>query len=121
MNSCVIRTRSTASRMGLFAATLLIVSSIALGANEPVRPARELAWDETAKVHRTSANVSNVRFSFTVTNPTAGPVEIEMVQASCGCTTTEVPPLPWILKPGETGSIGAVLNVVGKPEFVEKT
>jgi mono/diheme cytochrome c family protein len=97
------------------------MSSLGLNGNEPVRAVRELVWDETAKVHRSSTNESKVRFSFTVTNPGGEPVEIETVLASCGCTTTEIPPLPWILGPGETGSIGAVLNIVGKPDFVEKT
>lgn len=121
MKTYVMRGRPTMSRTRLFAAALLLVSSLDLTADEPVRSVRELAWDETVKVHRSSTNESSVRFTFSVTNPTGKPVEIQTVQASCGCTTTEVSPLPWILGPGETGSIGAVLNIVGKPDFVEKT
>lgn len=101
---------------GLFAT--LSIESIAAG---PVGLAHELAWDEMAKVHRSSVTESKVRFSFAVRNPTDQPVVIETVHPSCGCTTVELPPLPWTLAPRESGTIGAVLNVAGKPDFVEKT
>lgn len=62
-----------------------------------------------------------MRFSFSVKNPTDEPVTIETLHPSCGCTTTELPALPWTLAPGGSGTISAVLNVAGKPDFVEKT
>jgi mono/diheme cytochrome c family protein len=43
------------------------------------------------------------------------------VHPSCGCTTTELPHLPWTIAPGTNGHIGATVNLAGKSGTLIKT
>jgi mono/diheme cytochrome c family protein len=73
------------------------------------------------------------RFSQTnvvgVTNSVApAQVVILSVRPSCGCTTAELPPVPWILPPGTNSIIKVNVNLAGKtampgilPKFVTVT
>jgi mono/diheme cytochrome c family protein len=54
-----------------------------------------------------------------VTRPV--PVTILDVQKSCGCTTAELPPLPWIIAPGTNGQLGLTVNLAGKTGMQIKT
>jgi mono/diheme cytochrome c family protein len=56
-----------------------------------------------------------------VTNSVAQPVTIGTVHPSCGCTTAQLPPLPWTLLPGTNGQIGVTVNLAGKFGTVTKT
>src|SRR5215469_4331868 len=59
-----------------------------------------------------SANATNVVW---VTNSvTPLPVTVLDVHPSCGCTTAQLPNLPWIISPGGTGQIPVTVNVEGK-------
>jgi len=63
-------------------------------------------------------NVTNVTW---VTNTVAAPVVINNVHPSCGCTTAQLPPLPWMIAPGTNGEIGVTVNLAGKFGTVIKT
>jgi mono/diheme cytochrome c family protein len=48
-------------------------------------------------------------------------VAILDVHPSCGCTTAQLPPLPWIIAPGTNGQIGLTVNLAGKTGMQIKT
>jgi mono/diheme cytochrome c family protein len=54
-----------------------------------------------------------------VTRPV--PVTILEVRPSCGCTTAQLPPLPWIIAPGTNGQIALTVNLAGKTGMQVKT
>jgi mono/diheme cytochrome c family protein len=58
---------------------------------------------------------------FWVTNTVLQPVTIGTVHPSCGCTTAQLPPLPWTLLPGTNGQIGVTVNLAGKFGTIVKT
>lgn len=58
----------------------------------------------------------------TVTNSaTPAAVTVLNVHPSCGCTTAELPPVPWILPPGTNSLIRVNVNLAGKSGIVFKT
>ena len=71
---------------------------------EPLRDGI-IAWDGLSK----SADITNgqnfARFTFPFTNVSAGSVTILSVHSSCGCTTAELPPVPWTLPAGANGVV----------------
>jgi len=46
------------------------------------------------------------------------PVTILNVRPSCGCTTAELPPVPWMIPPGSNGQIKITVNLAGKTSTV---
>ena len=48
------------------------------------------------------------------------PVTILSVRPSCGCTTAELPPTPWLLPPGTNAFIKIAVNLAGKSGIVFK-
>jgi mono/diheme cytochrome c family protein len=64
----------------------------------------------------TNTDVATVTNSIT---PTA--VTILSVHPSCGCTTAELPPVPWTLPPGTNSSIRVSVNLAGKSGTVFKS
>jgi hypothetical protein len=52
---------------------------------------------------------------------TPSPVTILNVRPSCGCTTAQLPSMPWTLAPGTNGQIGVTVNLAGKSGTVVKT
>jgi mono/diheme cytochrome c family protein len=76
-------------------------------------------WGE--KITRVASIVSNTNI-VTVTNSiTPIPVTILSVRPSCGCTTAELPPLPWTLASGTNGQISLSVNLQGKSGSLIKT
>ena len=49
------------------------------------------------------------------------PVTILSVHPSCGCTTAELPPVPWTISPGSNGLIKVSVNLAGKNGMLFKT
>ncbi len=49
------------------------------------------------------------------------PVTILDVHPSCGCTTVELPPRPWLLPPGTNADINVNVNLAGKSGIVFKS
>jgi mono/diheme cytochrome c family protein len=64
----------------------------------------------------TSTNVVTVTNSITPI-----PVTILSVHPSCGCTTAELPPVPWTIQPGSNGVIKISVNLAGKNGTLFKT
>ena len=55
------------------------------------------------------------------TNSVTVPVTILSVHPSCGCTTAELPPVPWTIPPGSNGTIKLSVNLAGKAGTLFKT
>ena len=80
-----------------------------------------LVWDSTSKETNATADAGNANFVFSFTNVSAGNVVILNVRTSCGCTTAQLPPLPWTIPAGTNGQIGAIVNFAGKSGTLVKT
>jgi mono/diheme cytochrome c family protein len=111
-------------------------------ANEPMAD-NVLVWDATtksvegiegegfAKFEFNFTNTAqNVNISFTTnadnsvtssTNVEPATVVILNVHPSCGCTTAELPPTPWMIPPGSNGMIKLSVNLAGKQGSLFKT
>jgi mono/diheme cytochrome c family protein len=81
--------------------------------NEPL-PDNVFAWDALQKSEELTNDLQVARFSFNFTNVTTNVVAILSVHPSCGCTTAELPPVPWAISPGASGQIKLSVNVQGK-------
>jgi len=55
------------------------------------------------------------------TNSAPIPVTILSVHPSCGCTTVELPPVPWTIPPGSSHSLKISVNLAGKSGTLFKT
>lgn len=80
-----------------------------------------LRWDAGMKSAKVPANSANAHFIFSFTNVSADNVVIASVRPSCGCTTAQLPRLPWIVPPGTNGQIGVTVNLAGKYGTVIKS
>lgn len=80
-----------------------------------------LVWDSTSKETNAAADAGNAHFVFSFTNVSAGNVVILNVRTSCGCTTAQLPPLPWTIPAGTNGQIGANVNFAVKSGMLLKT
>ena len=89
-------------------------------AGEPL-PEGVLAWDELTKAVDATNEQEFARFTFSFTNVTAGNVTVLSVHPSCGCTTAELPPVPWIIPAGTNGQIKLAVNLQGKAGTLFKT
>ena len=89
-------------------------------ANEPL-PDGVFAWDALTKAVDTTNEQEFARFTFSFTNITAGNVAILSVHPSCGCTTAELPPVPWLIPAGSNGLIKLAVNLNGKSGTLFKT
>ena len=68
------------------------------------------------------ANFSYATNVVTVTNSiTPVPVTILSVHPSCGCTTAELPPVPWTIPSGTNGQIKIAVNLQGKAGMLFKS
>jgi mono/diheme cytochrome c family protein len=72
------------------------------------------AWDALSKSTDADADQEQAHFVFNFTNVSSGNVVILSVRPSCGCTTAQMPPLPWTLAPGTNGQIRLTVNVKGR-------
>jgi cytochrome c553 len=83
--------------------------------NDPL-PDGILAWDELMKKTDATNGQDFARFTFSFTNVTAGNVTILSVHPGCGCTTADLPPVPWMLPAGMNGQINLSVNLAGKTD-----
>ena len=98
-------------------------------ANEPL-PDGVLAWNSQLQragnnliaTNLAAADQDTAEFSFSFTNITANPVTILNVSPGCHCTTAELPPTPWTIPAGGSGSFKARvdLNITGHSGTVLK-
>jgi mono/diheme cytochrome c family protein len=87
----------------------------------PVASANPLVWDTLVKEFKAKPEDKSAEFIFWVTNTAATDTAINSARTSCGCTVAKLPSQPWILKPGESGSLVANMNLLGKRGIVTKT
>jgi cytochrome c553 len=89
-------------------------------ASDPM-PDGIFAWDELSKTTDAAADQAQAHFTFNFTNISSGNVAIVNVKPSCGCTTAQLPPLPWIVAAGAGGQIPLTVNLAGKSGAIFKT
>ena len=87
---------------------------------EPL-PAGVLAWDYMLQTVDAAADQAEAHFTFNFTNVSSDKVVIVKVHPSCGCTTAQLPPMPWIVDAGTNGQIGLTVNLAGKTGTLLKT
>lgn len=75
----------------------------------------------SGRKYTTIAHVTTNRVVATVTN-SVSPVTIAIltVHPSCGCTTAEVPAMPWVLPPGTNSLLRVKVNLSGKSGILPK-
>jgi mono/diheme cytochrome c family protein len=88
--------------------------------NDPL-PDSVLAWSSLTQEDTVAADAVNAHFSFSFTNVSSGNVVILDVHPSCGCTTAQLPSLPWIIARGTNGQFGLTVNLAGKTGMQIKT
>src|SRR5262245_27175323 len=98
---------------------LLLAAMAGLRAAEQA-PAHPLVWDAMEKRSEPKATETAAQFEFRVKNTSAEPVVITNVRPSCGCTTVDLPPIPWTLAPGESGTVRAGVDFRGKEGELDK-
>jgi len=89
-------------------------------AEDPL-PDGVLAWDEISKATDAAADQEQAHFTFSFTNISDGNVVVLNVHPSCGCTTAQLPTLPWTIAPGTNGQIDLTVNIAGKIGTLFKT
>jgi mono/diheme cytochrome c family protein len=89
----------------------------------PPQPALEnfLKFDTEHKEVSVTNGTPEAHFSFNLTNISSGPVIINYVQTSCGCTVAKLPSQPWKLSPDDHGEISATMQLAGTPPGGTKT
>ena len=85
-------------------------------ANEPLKDG-VFAWEALTQTETATNEQDFARFTFSFTNVTAENATILNVHPSCGCTTAELPPVPWTIPPGASGEIKLNVNLQGKTEM----
>jgi mono/diheme cytochrome c family protein len=78
-------------------------------------------WDAETKRTNVISGADFVRFSFNFTNVSGADLTISNVQTSCGCTTVQLPSLPWVLPSGGNGQLSVNVNLTGKAGTLVKT
>ncbi len=80
-----------------------------------------LAWDGLVKETRLRPGETQAFFTFAFTNTSPTAVTVNAVRTSCGCTTAQLPPLPWTIPAGIRASFDVVMDVRGKRGVFSKT
>lgn len=89
-----------------------------LGAALPGQPA--LQWEATELRIQAAPGDTQVGLAFRFANRSADEVVIREIKPSCGCTTLNLPSLPWTVQPGEAGVIEGRVNLQGKHGLLKK-
>jgi mono/diheme cytochrome c family protein len=89
--------------------------------NTPPPAPPVLAWDADMKEYHAKMGDPTANVSFYLTNTSPVDAVVNSVTTSCGCTTAHLPPMPWTIKPGESGKIDASVNLAGKSGTLIKT
>lgn len=80
-----------------------------------------IAWDALMKAVDATNGQDAAWFTFAFTNVTPETVTVLNVHPSCGCTTAELPPVPWQIPANGTGQIKLSVNLQGKSGTLFKT
>jgi mono/diheme cytochrome c family protein len=89
-------------------------------ANQPL-PDGVLAWDAVTKSVDAMDSQRAAQFTFSFTNISGATVTILNVHPSCGCTTAQLPPVPWRIPAGSSGQIELTVNMQGHSGTMLKT
>ncbi len=73
-----------------------------------------LVFDSIAKEQTAKSGDTEAYFTFSLTNLSTGPVLINWVRTSCGCTIAELPTTPWRIPAGSNGTFGVTVDLRGK-------
>lgn len=73
-----------------------------------------LVWDAMERVITPAPGESSAGFQFDVTNVSDGPVTIEQIRPTCGCTVAEMPSSPWVIAAHGRGSFFGTIEFRGK-------
>jgi hypothetical protein len=84
-------------------------------------PSGILSFDSDKKDAIVREGEPEARFVFDFTNTSSAPVTIAAVTASCGCTTADLPSMPWTLKPHAQGRIPITMRLTGAVGTNSKT
>ena len=84
-------------------------------------PANILVWDSENKAIDAHDGDAQGHLSFAFTNVSAADVVISNVHPGCGCTTAQLPALPWTIPAGSNGQFGVTINLHGKVGTIFKT
>jgi len=84
-------------------------------------PATVIAWDSIDKAVSVDYGTPNAAYAFNLTNVTMEPVTVMSVRTSCGCTTAQLPPMPWVIQAGSNGVLNINMNLAGKGGTVIKS
>src|ERR1041384_3301029 len=93
---------------------LVAVASAAFAADAPPHP---LVWDAMEKSSEPKPGEGAAMFVF---NRSDRAVTVTQVRPSCGCTTVDLPPTPWVLAPGAKGAVTAIVDLRGKDGTLAK-
>ena len=84
-------------------------------------PDHTLDFDATTKSVDVVQGADFADFTFNFTNVSGGMVAVLNIHPSCGCTTAETPPMPWLLPEGTNASFKLHVNLAGKQGIVFKS
>ncbi|HAV64132.1 MAG TPA: hypothetical protein DCY13_17415 [Verrucomicrobiales bacterium] len=87
----------------------------------PAGTLTNLLFDQEVKEIKAAPDQFDLDFTFAVTNVSAEPVVVSAVRTSCGCTTANLPPMPWTLAAGDHGSFGIKMDLRGKTGSITKS
>jgi len=109
-------------RWWIIALAVMQTCRLGAAAGQPVElvPASVLAWDASYRQVRLETPAPEVWFEFWLTNVCATNVLILGVETSCGCAVAQLPSLPWVVAPGESGPIRVNLDLRGRNSPVIK-
>ncbi len=120
-NGSIIAALKNAASLALAATWLAGANSAIAQAAPPVTPLDALVYDSETKEYTPKPGESSAPFKFWVTNTYSSDAVILSVTPSCGCTSAKTPPMPWTLKPGESGSFEAAMDLASKIGDVSKS
>ncbi|HUR58186.1 MAG TPA: c-type cytochrome [Opitutaceae bacterium] len=80
-----------------------------------------LRWDAIEQTIVSPPGAQKVDFIFTVTNHSAQPVSLRAVHPSCGCTTFQLPLMPWTLAPRARFFLHGSVDLRHKTGLLSKT
>jgi mono/diheme cytochrome c family protein len=111
----------TAPNPAVAATPTAAVNSSPMVAKMEDLPASILAWDSLDKSVVVEFGTIDTNFIFCLTNVSSEALVVLGVRTSCGCTTAQLPPLPWKIEPGSNGVINVDMNIAGKSGTVIKS
>ncbi|HXF11428.1 MAG TPA: DUF1573 domain-containing protein [Desulfuromonadaceae bacterium] len=81
--------------------------------NDPL-PDGVIGWNSGIQNTNVPESTDKAHFLVTFTNLTSANIAIMDVHPSCGCTTAQLPPTPWVIPPGGHGEVPITVDLTGK-------